>query len=604
MEEEYIVECWYCLGEFDAIKAAWCGHPEPTKICPYCLNCSCNAPKDYKKKFWDNAPPILKLERVKLTSVKQRLGEILVADKKISSEQLLAALNKQEKTGEKIGEILIKMGLIKKEELALYLLRQKTIPSIDILNKEVDIKLVQNFGIQTCLKYGIIPFLIEDLKDDTKRLHLAMANPYMPQLIKKLSKYMNAQIVYYQADKNDIEEKIKLILKVIQIKEVKKVKKDDKIFNGFKELLNFAIKKKATHLYLTKDFYKIRINMRINGTLFKVKSIDVRNIENYLEKLKTTLGLEPNENKFARKTYELNKNKYNLIIKNEGLAGKDSLEVAIINLNEFGQDLSKIGLSMYEVEDINAALSNNSGVITVSAPIFNETSSLMYSLINKIKGKRKILSIEKEILRKITEIEQIYFNNYNKNVIFELIYKLEPEIVFIHDLKSPEIMKEIFKISKNHLFVIEMYAKSSARTIIQLKDYFKIGETDLSDNLRLIINKRLIRFLCEKCKTKINPTIDSIDKLNLSEEDSLMFEFYKERGCQFCNFTGFSNRKPLFEVLKITDELKQIIKEGGDENIIQKIAIENGMITLSNNAMSLLSNGLTSANELRKQGLI
>ncbi len=604
MEEEYIVECWYCLGEFDAIKAAWCAHPDPTKICPYCLNCSCNAPADYKKKFWDNAPPLLNIERVKLTSVKQRLGEILVADKKINSEQLLAALNKQEKTGEKIGEILIKMGLIKKEELSLYLLRQKDIPTIDILNKEVDIKLVQKFGIQTCLKYGIIPFLIEKINDDENRLHVAMANPYMPQLIKKLSKYMDAQIVYYQADKKDIEEKIKLILRVIKIKETKKIRKDDEIFNGFKELLNFAINKKASHLYLTKDFYKIRINMRINGTLFKVKSIDVKKIENYLEKLKITLGLEPNGNKFVRKTYELNKTKYNLIIKNEGLAGKESLEVDIINLNNFGQDLSEIGLSMYETEDINAALSNKLGVITVSAPIFNETSSLMYSLINKIKGDKKILSIEKEILMKVSGIKQIYYDKDKKDTIFESIYKLEPEIIFIHDLKNPEIMKEIFNLSKNYLFIIEIYAKSSARTIIQLKNYFKINDIDLSKNLKLIINKRLIRILCEKCKSKVNPTIDFIDKLNLSEEDSLMFEFYKERGCQFCNFTGFSDRIPLFEVLKITDELKQLIKEGGDENIIQKIAIENGMITLSNNAMSLLSNGLTSANELRKQGLI
>ncbi len=603
MEQEYIVECWYCLGEFDAMKAAWCGHPEPTKICPYCLNCSCNAPENYKKKFWENAPPVLKIERVKLTSVKQRLGEILISNKKISSEQLIAALNKQEKTGEKIGQILIKMGLIKKEELELYLLRQKNIPSIDILNKEVDLNLVKKFGIQTCLKYSIIPFLIEDVKDK-KLLHIAMANPYMPQLIKKIGKYFNAQVAYYQASREDIEEKLKLVFKVIQYKEAKQApKKDDKITKNFMELLNFAIAKNASHIYLTKDFYKIRINIRINGNLFKIKSIDTKNIENYLEKLKLSFGLKPGGNKFIRKSYELNKKKYNLIIQDTNTDGKEGLEIIINDLENFGKDLNKTGLNQYGIEDIENSLSLESGIITVSAPIFNESSSLMYSIMEKAKEKGKVLSIEKRIRKKIPNIEQ-YNLNYKKENVLEAIYKLEPEIIFIHDLNNPEIMKGLFNMSKNYLFIVEIYAKSAVRTIMQLKNYFQIDKTLIADNLKLIVNKRLIRILCDKCKTKIKPELNFVNKLNISSEDSLMLEFYKERGCQFCNFTGFDKRFPIFEVLKITEEIKEIIKEGSDEDTLQKIAIDNGMITLSNSAMSLLSKGLTSANELRKQGLI
>ncbi len=605
MADEYIVQCWYCLGEYDAFKAAWCGHPEPTKICPYCLNCSCNAPEDYKKKFWDEAPDKLKIERIKLTSLHERIGELLISDKKIMSEQLLAALNIQKRTGEKIGEILVKMGLITKDELQMYLLKQKKVPAVNIEREDVNLELVEKVGIETCLKYKIIPFSLEEV-DEKRHLHLAMVNPYMPNIIKKVAKLFNADVIYYQAEKEKMEEKLKNIVQALKIKEVTEVDKNKGIIKNFLDILKYAINKKATHIYMVQEFSRLKISLRINGLLFKVKSVELTN-KDFLKLLKFSLGLREGK-KIVRKTFDLNEKRFNIIIYDEQNGSEElSLRVRIIDLENFGINIKELSFSEYQLADIEEAFMREEGIILVSAPLFNDSDSLMYSLMNYVKEEfpsKSILSFEEEFLRRLPGIEQKLYHKEDKEDFIDILYKTEPNIVFVHNMKGIEIAKEVFRLSKNMLFIVEIYSKSAIKSIIKLREYFHISDEEIAENLRLIINQRMIRLLCSKCKIRVKPNLDFVYKLKLSEEDSLMSEFYREKGCQLCNFTGFEKRVPIFEVLKIDEIMKEAIKKGVKENEMESVAISEGLIPLSKSATVMLSKGLTSANELMRQGFL
>jgi type IV pilus assembly protein PilB len=112
--QAYPVTCWNCLGEFDAIPAVWCSDDpkNPTKLCPFCLRCFCDAAAEYKQQFWRHAPAQLVDELQTLTRSQDRLGDILIRMKKITTPQLLEALVEQRDTGRKLGEILIGRGLV------------------------------------------------------------------------------------------------------------------------------------------------------------------------------------------------------------------------------------------------------------------------------------------------------------------------------------------------------------------------------------------------------------------------------------------------------------------------------------------------------------
>ena len=119
MSEAYLVTCWNCLGEFDAVPAVWCSDDpkNPTKLCPFCLRCFCDASPDYKQQFWRHAPAPLVDELQTLTASKDRLGDILIRMKKITTPQLLEALIDQKETGRKLGEILVGRRLVSQEDV-------------------------------------------------------------------------------------------------------------------------------------------------------------------------------------------------------------------------------------------------------------------------------------------------------------------------------------------------------------------------------------------------------------------------------------------------------------------------------------------------------
>jgi len=606
MADKYYIDCWHCLGEYDVMSAGWCNHHNPTKICPYCLNCSCDAPESYKKRFWEGAPRQLKLERVKLVSAKEKLGEILIAERKISSEQLVAALNIQEKTQEKIGRILVKMGLISEEELNIYLIRQQKVPTVDIEKESIDLKLIKKIGIENCLKHRILPFLFEEIREDKNRLHIAMENPYNPRLIRKVGELFGSEIVYYQADSEKLRKKIEEIFKSIKIRSVTPATGNQKSLKEFLKILNYSIDKGADYLYLHQDFSKIDLKLRINGMLYRIKNLretDLQNKKDFIEKLKDILGVNKN-NRLIKKSIDRNNKKYVIHILEEPSSERLGFNIRIYNLQEFGKDLDSIGLSEYDLNYIQEALNKKNGIIAVSAPLFNESSSLIYSLMEFVKDKPNVASMEKRIVRKVENLNQkIYSDKYSEEFV-DFIYRENPEIVFVHSLRNADLAKEIFDLSLKSLFIVEMYANSSGRTINQFKNNFYVNPEDIAEKLNLIVNQRMVRVLCEKCKIRIKPTMNLLSSFNIPEEDSSFIDFYKENGCKFCNFTGFERRTPIFEVLKVDDDIKKGIRDGVSLSRFRELMISEGIIPLSKNVQAMIQNGLTSATELKRQGFI
>ena len=115
----YLVQCWNCLGEFDALNAVWCSDDpkNPTKLCPFCLHCFCHASEKYKQEFWRRAPRRLHDDLQTLSRSKERLGDILIRMGKLSTPQLLDALIEQKNTGRRLGEVLAGRGLVGADEI-------------------------------------------------------------------------------------------------------------------------------------------------------------------------------------------------------------------------------------------------------------------------------------------------------------------------------------------------------------------------------------------------------------------------------------------------------------------------------------------------------
>lgn len=203
--DEYIVCCWHCGAAFNAFEVPFCTHMDPTKICPFCLKCSCDAPEQYKKDFTQNCPTKLLEEKISQQEGKElKLGEILIKAGKISEEQLNIAIERQKLEKRPLGEIFIMMGVITYDELEMILVDQRELAFINLDKFEVDFSLVEKVGKKFCLHYKFVP--LEYVKmDNQKILRFAIgdkADLYRLKLVKGLKDIV---LVAYMADKKKIE---------------------------------------------------------------------------------------------------------------------------------------------------------------------------------------------------------------------------------------------------------------------------------------------------------------------------------------------------------------------------------------------------------------
>jgi hypothetical protein len=203
--DEYIVCCWHCGAAFNAFESPFCTHLDATKICPFCLKCSCDAPEQYKKNFTQNCPKKLLEEKISQLEGKElKLGEILIKAGKISEDQLNIAIERQQLLKRPLGEIFMMMGLITHHELEMILVDQRDIAFINLDKFKIDYALVEKVGKKFCLHYKFIP--LEYVKIDMQKiLRFAIgdkANLYQLKLVKGLKDIV---LVPYMADKKKID---------------------------------------------------------------------------------------------------------------------------------------------------------------------------------------------------------------------------------------------------------------------------------------------------------------------------------------------------------------------------------------------------------------
>ncbi len=600
MVEEYIIQCWSCLASFDAFNAGWCAHIPPSKICPYCLRCSCNAPENYKEEIWRNAPQKLTKEKKSVTKGKEPLGELLLRSGKITPEILHAALKRQEEEGVKLGEILVKMNVIKRDELELYLISQKKIASISLKEKNIDLELVKRIGFNFCLKNKCLPLGIEEFQGE-KILALVMANPFDSLTISAVTSATSLKVIPYHADPHQLEQVMSDIQKTF--KKPAPNKEDEREFAIIENILRTSIKRSAEEIYIEPHNLEFRIFFRIEGLLFKAVPIPRDEHPNLISSLMEIAYLDKDFQKTPQRgkiTLAEFKENYEIHIQSTPSRYGSIISIKIIDKKNFGKDLKEIGFTELDIKDITDTIAKREGICVVSAPLFNHLPSTLYSLMGYyLKEGWRVTSVEPFIYKEIPGINQIELEErFPPSYIIKKAIDTQPEILFVFSLQDESSINIFFRYSINFPIILEVNARNSAQAIHVLRDIVGVDTKLLSERLKLVLNQRMIRRLCDSCKEPAKTPFE-VD-LKIEDIDTYEFTFYKEKGCEECNKTGFKGRFPIYEILKITPPVKELIFKGANERTIRETAKKLGFITLGQNCVYKIVQGLTSTTEYLK----
>jgi type IV pilus assembly protein PilB len=595
MANQYLIFCWHCQAEFDASSAPDCSHANPTKTCPFCLKCFCDASEDYKKKYIKHCPREMLPDSTTVSDYQYlKIGDILIKAGKISVEQLDSALNKQRIVNKKLGEVLIMMSLVTPDELQLYLLNQKSVETIDLKKLKVDNDLIRQIGKDFCLDQKIIPIEIQEIAGG-RMLRFAFYSINELSKLKKRSELQDFKLIPYLAPKEEIEN---------MLKNMENTEKEIKIYTSLASarhlkllnaLIKSAVRGKVSDVFFEFKSAKLKIFFR-NGELLYPVHQPSEDPKEFFTKIKEICGIKPTTKNVAHESLlNLNKNLSHLKIKVLFYSGsaQENIRFKLSNLNDFTKKITDLNLESDELDRLRAILEKPSGLFVVAGPAYSKTNETLYALMNTLASER-IATVENDVILRNERFFQIekqgseVTNEVYKNLLF---YK--PDSMFLFDYFQKNYDSQFLHFVEMGKLFIEMQGFSYEEIFEKMSNEYEVPLSYLAENLRLLIFQRQAKILCPICKTpNPRPAQELFKNKNLGSN----YEIFQEKGCPECQSSGYTRDEIFYEIFIMDNQERSIFKEE-DLFILDKKISEAGNMTISQKILNRVLKGEISYQE-------
>jgi type IV pilus assembly protein PilB len=605
MTEEYSIQCWSCLGEFDAVSSVWCScdPKNPSKLCPYCLQCFCNASEEYLRRFWEYAPPTLQQERTSLRKIKDRLGELLVRAQVVTVEDMLFALGQQGETNEKLGQILVNNKLITPEELDLFLQMQAIPVPNEFTEEYVDLNMLQRLNPEFCVQRKILPLQVFQ-GANRSFLAQAMANPQDTITVETAGRKAEMRIVPIYADEIAIVEFLRKYVPPGGARIMEQETMDSQTL--IRRLIMDAIRRHASDIHIEPDRNELNVRYRIDGVLYKIKSPRKEDHIPLIASLKKLAKMDVQNNRIPQSSkmmLRLGDQKYQLNILSFPNPHGESISIKIVSVSAFLRDLGEIGLTNEQLAKMQSALDSRFGLILISGPLMNGVSTTEYSMMRYLaSSNRKVMTLESPIFATIRHVHQ---SEINPSAGFDFITGLNsiirssPDVIFISDIPDAEVAATVCKIASRCVVVASLNAISAANTVVLLRE-LGASASLLSQSLSAVLNQRLIRRICPHCSSKSPVSEALLMRMGLTQLEAQGLNAYAGTGCKDCNFIGFNGRIAIFEVLSNDPPVTEVIGRNSSSHEIEKVAVKHGMLTLRSRCLQRINDGITTIEEFQK----
>ena len=521
--EPYNVTCWNCLGEFDALAAVWCSDDpkNPTKLCPFCFRCFCAASDRYKQEFWNAAPLRLKEELDTLARSRDRLGDILIRMKRITTPQLLDALEEQRATGLKLGEVLVAGGVLTREDVAAALRTQGTNPLMDTMG-------------------------------------VAFAST----------------LVWEQGEPDTILDYV----------------------------LSLAARKGASDVRLEPREDAVQVRYRIDDFFFRVDPVPRR----YQEALTRTLlaffrldAAQAGRPQASRVRATFEAGEFELIAQTLPTPFGVSATIKLINRATFLKDLPSLGMELDDRVRLLGQIQSFSGLVLVTAPVFNGAHSTAYSLMSFLaRGGRDVVSLESPVQWSVEGVRQVEVEEPDEmEETARAVVAVRPEVLVLFSVPDAGTAGVATQLAPSLLVIGVMPAQTASQGVATLLD-LQVARPLAAGALAAVTCQRLVRQICRICRESAEPPApQTLAHHGISSEQAASLRFFRGRGCPTCNKVGYRGRRAIFEVMTASPEVKEAVEGGVSADDLQAVAVAGGMRTLRERCLALVAEGVTTFEE-------
>ena len=549
---------------------------------------------------------------------KIRIGDLLVQAEALTEEQLNDALEKQRGTGLKLGEYLVENNIITDDKLAQALSQQLGYEMVDLQAIQIDANVAKLLKADILKKNKCFPFALDET---TSAIKLAMVDPLDinaqddvsivtgfnvdPCVATERSIMLAIDRMFGQGE---VADALDAYAKEKKLGEEDDSEAQDEINNSpivimVKDMIDNAVRQRASDIHVEPMENRIRVRYRIDGALYERGSYNINVLSAIIARIKIIGGMDISEKRKpqdGRITQVVDRVEYDIRVSILPTVYGEKVVMRLTAKMALTREKSQLGLKPHELEQFDFILSHPNGILLVTGPTGSGKSTTLYTALSELnKEDVNIITVEDPVEANIDGINQVHVNpkaNLTFASALRSILRQDPDIIMIGEIRDEETARIAVQASiTGHLVVSTLHTNSSASTITRLED-MGIESYLIADSVIGVIAQRLVRRLCPYCKKAKEATVD--EKEYMGVDPNLHITIYEPCGCSKCDNTGYKGRIGVYEIMVVTDELKQIIAHKDGAAAIKAQALKDGMKTLHMSGSEYVLDGTTSYSEM------
>ncbi|MET0754002.1 MAG: type IV-A pilus assembly ATPase PilB [Pyrinomonadaceae bacterium] len=614
-----------------------------------------------------------------------KLGEILVRENLITSQQLREALEYQRGSGGRLGSNLVKLGIISDDVITAVLSRQYGVPSINLELFQIEDETIKLISHEVALKYSVLPiskvgatltlamadptnvFAMDDIKFMTglnvepviaseASLQIAIGKYYSSS--KKIDIFdfaaigeverngrpmskngngngngngakpaakVNERLVdsdltvsldRFQFDNASAEE-FELIEEneEIDLAQLAIASEDAPVVRLVNVLLVDSLRRGASDIHVEPYEKDFRIRFRIDGVLYDVMHPPMKMRDALLSRLKIMAKLDISEKRLPQDgrikiKVKIDNRSRELDFRVSSLPTLfgEKIVLRLLDKDKLMLDMTKLGFEPQALEIFKRNIAKPYGMVLVTGPTGSGKTNTLYSALQALNTpETNIMTAEDPVEFNLPGINQVQMKEQiglNFAAALRSFLRQDPNIILVGEIRDFETAEIAIKAAlTGHMVLSTLHTNDAPSTISRMVN-MGIEPFLVATSVNIIQAQRLIRRVCSNCKEEHKVPVEAFIEIGFEPEEAQTLKAYKGAGCTTCNGTGYKGRVGLYEVMEITDELRELIIIGASAIELRRKAIECGMITLRGSGLYKLREGITTIEEVVKETVL
>ena len=562
----------------------------------------------------------------------RRLGQILVDLGHLTEDQLWDVLEEQKQSpGEIIGQVAVRLGFVSEAHITEALAEQWGMPVVNLSETNIPPKVLELVPQTMAEIYKIMPI---SLKNDV--LTVAMADPQNVSALDDLRNFLGYDVRGAVSTPQDVEqaverhysEKEESIEDVIEQMEAGEglggsgqsafdIGSEDELVNSapIRKLLNMvlllAIKDQASDIHFEpfEDEFKIRV--KADGVLYEMVPPPRHLANAIVSRIKVMADLDIAERRLPQDgRIELNVggNPVDLRVSVLPTMHGESVVLRVLDRTVVQLDLNKIGMDANTLTRFREMMRIPNGIILVTGPTGSGKTTTLYSALSELNDiETKIITTEDPIEYDIEGLIQVPVNadiDVTFANVLRAILRHDPDNILVGEIRDYETAEiAVQSALTGHLVFSTLHTNDSPSTITRLRD-MGVPPFLITATVEAILAQRLVRRICNECRTEFEPSDELLMELQLPVEQARKYRFYYGKGCARCNNGGHKGRVGLYELLRVTDEIRDMITINASTDDLRNMARSQGMTTLRESGLKLIFDGTSTIDEVVRETVV